>query len=133
MRRMRAWFALIAAAVLVVLVTTSGTIGTVMAKGIPIKELGDGKPHPEILLIEPLPGWIRLPDSGSAISAGVYPPQPPYGAAAVIMVMTDDFSADFAADYGRRLERAGFFGAAHSDPIPSDHRQAGRSVQGGRT
>jgi hypothetical protein len=86
---MRALFVIVAAAVLVLLFVTSGTISPVVPKGIPIKALGDGKPHPEILLIAPLPGWIPLPDSGSAISAGVYAPQPPYGAAAVIMVRTD--------------------------------------------
>ena len=77
-------------------------------EGIPIAKLTDGMPHPEVGLIVPLPGRIPLPDSGRVIGAGTYPPQPPWGAAAVVMVVIDGAAADFVAAYGRRLDTAGF-------------------------
>jgi len=119
--------------------TTTGILPDGIPKGIPVAELDPASPHPEIGLIAPLPSWIPLPDSGNVISAGVYPPQPPYGAAAVVMVSTDLSSKDFAAGYGRRLDGAGF--AMRQIPNPpnlvidapelsfeADERKGGRVV-----
>ena len=64
--------------------------------------------HPEVYLITPLPSWIPLPDSGTAIAAAVYPPQPPYGMAAVVTLAIEESVADYAAAYGKKLEQAGF-------------------------
>jgi len=113
MRWIKALFVIVVAvAAIAVLIVFTGTVAPFvprgLPKGIPVAELADGKPHPEILLIAPLPEWIPLPDSGRAITAGVYAPQPPYGAAAVVMVAIDEAPEDYAAAYGRKLEGAGF-------------------------
>ncbi len=50
------------------------------------------------------------------IGAALYPPQPPYGAAAVAMVAIDDSFEDFAAAYGQLLKARGF--DMRSSPMP---------------
>jgi hypothetical protein len=77
-------------------------------KGVPIASIANGKTLPRIGLVSPLPEWIPLPDNGEAVGAGVYPPQPPYGAAAVVMLKLDRSAAAFVAAYGKRLAAAGF-------------------------
>jgi len=112
---MRTLLVIAAAAALVALVLLFGRSAILpdgipkgIPEGIPIAKLTDGMPHPEVGLIVPLPGWIPLPGSGRVIGAGTYPPQPPWGAAAVVMVVIDGAAADFVAAYGKRLDSAGF-------------------------
>jgi len=105
---MRTVFVLVGVAVLVVLTYFTTGATTVVPQGIPIDALHDGKPHPEIHLIGPLPDWIPLPESGTVIAAGLYAPQPPYGAAATVTLIVEGSEADFTAAYGRQLEQAGF-------------------------
>jgi hypothetical protein len=42
------------------------------------------------------------------VASGTYPPQPPYGAAAVITYLIDETGERFAAAYGAQLAAAGF-------------------------
>jgi hypothetical protein len=77
-------------------------------KGVPVSSIANGKTQASIGLVSPLPEWIPLPDSGTVTGAGVYRPQPPYGAAAVVMLKMDRPAAAFVAAYARRLAAAGF-------------------------
>jgi hypothetical protein len=56
----------------------------------------------------PLPAWVILPPGGSVVASGVYPPQPPYGAAATITYAIDETAEQFAAAYGAQLAAAGY-------------------------
>ncbi|HEY1638409.1 MAG TPA: hypothetical protein VGF62_07795, partial [Rhizomicrobium sp.] len=53
---------------------------------------------------------------GRVIGAGTYPPQPPWGAAAVVMLQLEQPADDFLAAYRQRLDRAGF--SMKRIPIP---------------
>jgi diphthamide synthase (EF-2-diphthine--ammonia ligase) len=77
-------------------------------KGVPIAAIANGKTEPRIGLVSPLPEWIPLPESGTVTGAGVYRPQPPWGAASVVMLKMDRPAAAFVAAYGKRLAASGF-------------------------
>ena len=73
----------------------------------------------------PLPAWVPLPETGRAIGAGAYPPQPPYGAAFSMMVALDEAPDDFIDRYRRRLAVAGFkLQTAPNPMIPTDVAKA---------
>jgi hypothetical protein len=76
--------------------------------GIPVSLLADGKPQPRIGLTTPLPNWIPLPEKGYVTGAALYPPQPPFGPAAVVMLRYEEGQGEFIVHYRARLERAGF-------------------------
>lgn len=76
-------------------------------KGIPIAALA-GRAAPQIGLIAPVPDWMPLPDNGRATGAALFPPQPPFGPGAVVMVKLDGSEAAFVASYRDRLARRGF-------------------------
>lgn len=101
----------ILAIVLLVLVLSWGRLGSIdLPAGMPVEELAASRdrPQPPPGLTGPLPAWIPLPAHGRVVTAGRYPPQPPYGAAASVTIMTDQTAAEFAAAYRARLELAGF-------------------------
>lgn len=86
-----------------------------------------------------LPEWIVLPETGRIITSGVYPPQPPYGAAASATLMIDETTEAFAAAYEARLTQADFvvrrlparFNAAFDEPdlqFEADERRGGHVV-----
>ena len=56
----------------------------------------------------PMPAWAILPPGGKVVASGVYPPQPPYGAAAVITYAIDATAEEFIAAYGAQLASAGY-------------------------
>ena len=57
----------------------------------------------------PLPAWVILPPGERRIVAsGVYPPQPPYGAAATITYAIEETAEQFAAAYAAQLAAAGY-------------------------
>ena len=74
---------------------------------IPVAEIA-GEPQPRIGLFKPLPSWIPLPEDGYVTGAALYPPQPPYGPAAVVMLRYEETQGAFVVNYRHRLERAGF-------------------------
>jgi len=74
---------------------------------IPVAEVG-GKALPHIGLVAPLPNWLPLPESGYVTGAERFPPQPPYGPGAVVVLRYDETQAQFVANYRHRLARAGF-------------------------
>lgn len=81
-----------------------------------IDKIAGGKIAPQIRMIRPLPAWVPLPIKGRVIGAGTYPPQPPWGAAAVVMLQLDQPADAFVAAYRQRLDHAGF--AMRRIPIP---------------
>jgi hypothetical protein len=81
-----------------------------------IEEIANGKVAPQIGMMRPLPTWIPLPLKGRVIGAGTYPPQPPWGASAVVMLRLEQPANDFLAAYRQRLDRAGF--STRRIPIP---------------
>ena len=85
-------------------------------RSVPIETIAAGRPAPEIGLIAPFPAWAPLPPRGRVIGAALYPPQPPYGPAAVAMVAIDDSFDGFAEAYGQLLKRRGF--DMRSSPMP---------------
>src|SRR5260221_10722893 len=72
-----------------------------LPKGVPVAAIANGKTEPRIGLVSPLPEWIPLPDSGTVVGVRVYRPQPPYGAAVVVMLKLDASAAAFVAAYGK--------------------------------
>lgn len=101
----------ILAALLILLALSWGRLASVeLPAGIPVEALAAARdrPQPRIDLTAPLPAWIPLPDRGRIITAGLYPPQPPYGAAATLTLVIDETAEAFAAAYGTRLGQAGF-------------------------
>src|SRR5689334_25124589 len=84
--------------------------------GIPIEKIANGRTAPQVGLIAPLPKWIPLPEKGRVIGAGLYPPQPPWGAAAVVMLQIQEPAGSFLAGYRKRLDQVGF--AMRRIPIP---------------
>jgi hypothetical protein len=56
----------------------------------------------------PMPAWAILPPAGKVVASGVYPPQPPYGAAATITYLIDETAEQFAAAYRAQLAAAGY-------------------------
>jgi hypothetical protein len=108
-RSMRIVFAVLAAVGLLALVLSSGRVAPKLAiSGISVTTLTDREPRPEVGLVGPLPAWIPLPESGSVISAGLYPPQPPFGAAATVTLEIDNSAEAFLTAYQSRLDQAGF-------------------------
>ena len=97
-------FALLAAAALVARGTTPPLPPY---REIPVAQIR-GKPVPQIGLVAPLPNWMPLPERGYVSGAELFPPQPPYGPAAVVMLRYDETQAQFVVDYRHRLARAGF-------------------------
>jgi hypothetical protein len=87
-----------------------------ISRGISVEKIGNGRIAPEIGLAAPLPTWIPLPRKGRVIGAGLYPPQPPWGAAAVVMLQIEEPANSFVAAYRKRLDQAGF--AMRQIPIP---------------
>jgi hypothetical protein len=85
------------------------------AYAVPVATIANGKPEPRVGLLSPLPKWIPLPESGYVTGAGLYPPQPPFGPAAVVMLRYDETAAEFIVHYRHRLERAGF--VVHRIPV----------------
>jgi hypothetical protein len=77
-------------------------------RGIPIAMIAGGRLEPQIGLVAPLPRWMPLPDRGLVVGAGTYPPQPPFGAAATVMLKLDESQKEFTTSYLKQLERAGF-------------------------
>lgn len=102
-----------AVAVLLVLLVASFIVarGTVPPmppyREIPVAQIV-GKPLPHIGLMAPLPNWIPLPERGYVSGAELFPPHPPYGAAAVVMLRYDETQAQFLVTYRHRLASAGF-------------------------
>src|ERR1043165_7433670 len=83
---------------------------------LPVATLGNGLPRPEVGLLGPLPDWIPLPETGRVFSAGLYPPQPPYGPAAVIMLEIDVSAEAFVPAYVERRRQAGFASRRYDQP-----------------
>jgi hypothetical protein len=83
---------------------------------VPVAVIAAGKPAPQIGLTRPFPAWAPLPPRGRVIGAGLYPPQPPYGPAAVAMILLDDSFDDFTAAYRQQLAGRGF--ALRASPMP---------------
>jgi len=77
-------------------------------KPVPISEIAAGKAEPQIGLGQPFPDWAPLPERGEVTGAEVVRPQPPYGAAAVLMVRIDESFPAFVAAYRARLAERGF-------------------------
>jgi hypothetical protein len=130
---MRHGLALFAISAVVVLAVTanpspqlpSRTAVPLAETGVPIAELAKGKPFAGIGLLAPLPTWLPLPKKGRAISGGVYPPQPPFGAASVIVLAIDEPIDEFLGSYARILESAGFTLSRLPNPaIPTDMAEA---------
>ena len=110
-----------------------------MPKGVPVAALAARKPLPQIGLVAPLPQWMPLPDRGIVLGAGLYPPQPPFGPAASMMIRLEESQGEFAAAYEKRLIDAGF--AMRRIPSPpnliidapdacyeADERMGGRTI-----
>jgi hypothetical protein len=76
--------------------------------GTPIADIARGEPAPSIGLMTPFPAWTPLPDDGLVTGAGVYRPRPPWGASAVIMLLTKSSFEAFEAAYRARLAARGF-------------------------
>jgi hypothetical protein len=87
-----------------------------LPRGIPIEKITNGRVAPRVGLVAPLPKWIPLPEKGRVIGAGLYPPQPPWGAPAVVMLQIEEPAQSFLAAYRKRLNQAGF--AMRRTPIP---------------
>ena len=104
------YLALAAAALLLLALFWGRPLSVDLPEGISVETLAASRdqPQPKLRLVRLLPAWIPLPDSGYVVTAGVYPPQPPYGAAATLTLKTDLTAEAFAAAYRSRLERAGF-------------------------
>jgi len=57
----------------------------------------------------PLPDWVILPQGErTVVASGTYPPQPPYGAAAVVTYRIAQTADAFVAAYGAQLAAAGY-------------------------
>jgi hypothetical protein len=82
--------------------------------GVPIDRIALGETDPHIGLGTPFPAWAPLPERGQVTGAEVLPPQPPWGASAVIMMRIDESYDTFTAGYRRRLAERGF----ELKPIP---------------
>lgn len=102
--------AILAAVLLLVALSWGRTMSVDLPEGMPVETLAATRdqPQPKLRLTRPLPAWIPLPDTGYVVTAGLYPPQPPYGAAATLTLKTDLTAETFAAAYRSRLEQAGF-------------------------
>ena len=88
-----------------------------MPKGVPVSDIASGKVLPQIGLIAPFPSWAPLPPQGTVIGAEVVRPQPPYGAAAELMLRLDTESYDgFIVAYRAVLDRRGFSMRAAPEP-----------------
>jgi hypothetical protein len=85
-------------------------------RSVPIEAIAHGRPAPQIGLTGPFPEWAPLPPRGRVIGAELFAPQPPYGAAAVAMVVIDDSFEDFAAAYRVQLAARGF--EMRASPMP---------------
>jgi hypothetical protein len=83
-----------------------------------IERIANGKIAPQVGLLSPLPAWIPLPLKGRVIGAETLPPQPPWGASAVVMLQLEQPADDFVAAYRQRLDRAGF--PTRRIPIPAN-------------
>ena len=81
---------------------------------VPIDRIARGETDPKIGLGTPFPAWAPLPERGQVTGAEVLPPQPPWGASAVIMMHIDETYDAFTAGYRRRLAERGF----ELKPIP---------------
>jgi hypothetical protein len=79
-----------------------------LPKGVPMSDIAAGKVAPQVGLGAPFPDWAPLPERGDVIGAEVVAPQPPYGAAAVLMVHIDESFPGFVAAYRVRLAARGF-------------------------
>ena len=87
----------------------------------------------------PMPAWAILPPGGRVVTSGVYPPQPPYGAAATITYAIAETAEQFAAAYTAQLAAAGYavrrippqFNIAFDEPdlqFEADERSGGHVV-----
>jgi hypothetical protein len=82
--------------------------------GVPIDRIARGETDPQMGLGAPFPAWAPLPERGQVTGAEVLPPQPPWGASAVILMRIDERYDAFTAAYRRRLAERGF----ELKPIP---------------
>jgi hypothetical protein len=82
--------------------------------GVSIDRIARGETDPQIGLGAPFPAWAPLPQRGQVTGAEVLPPQPPWGASAVIMMRIDETYDAFTVGYRRRLAERGF----ELKPIP---------------
>jgi hypothetical protein len=88
----------------------------------------------------PMPAWVILPPGErEVVASGVYPPQPPYGAAATITYAIAETAEEFAAAYGAQLTAAGYavrpipprFNIAFDEPdlqFEADERSGGHVI-----
>jgi len=98
-----------AVGLLVAVMLTRGSVPKLpSSRGVPLALIADGKPHPGVGLVAPLPKWIPLPENGYVTGAALYPPQPPFGPACVVMLRYDEAQGEFIVNYRHRLENAGF-------------------------
>lgn len=104
------YLALAAAALLLLALSWGQPLSVELPEGMPVETLAAtrDRPQPKLRLAQPLPAWIPLPETGFVVTAGLYPPQPPYGAAATVTLKTDLAAEAFVAAYRARLEQAGF-------------------------
>ena len=102
-----------------------GALQSFDLKGVPVAELAQGRAVPSVGLLVPVPAWVTLPETGRAIGAAVYPPQPPYGTTFSMMVALDEAPDDFIEGYRRKLASVGFtFESAPNLMIPTDMAKA---------
>ena len=71
-------------------------------------QIAAGKTAPQIGLAAPFPDWAPLPERGEVIGAEVLPPQPPWGASALMMVRIDETFPGFIAGNRPRLAERGY-------------------------
>lgn len=98
----------LAALLAVVVVLSHRRILPSHVAGVPVARLAAGFSAPALGLRRPLPAWLPLPETGWVIAAGAYPPQPPFGASATILLRLEQSSDGFVASYRTRLAHAGF-------------------------
>lgn len=102
-----------------------GALKPVDPKGVSVALLAKGVSVPSIGLLVPVPTWVVLPETGRAIGAGVYAPQPPYGPAFSMMLALDEAPNDFIEGYKGKLASAGLTLESAPNPmIPTDMAKA---------
>jgi hypothetical protein len=126
-----------ACVLLTALVVLHRTVPPGLPAGVPVEAIEGGRIAPSIGLVLPLPKGFPLPGKGHVIGAGVYPPQPPFGASASMMMRLDEPPVNFISSCRARLTQAGFAlrhptFAGPSDPALEKTSEADE-ILGGRT